>query len=599
MSDALATEPSISHEDLHSPAPAAHDEHSSGGLVSPRAGRRGSRTFADVVRELGFLSPGRVEAATAEAKASGHRLEDVLLGTGALTPDQVARVMAERLGLPYVDLTVYEADLAATNLLGVDAAKRYGAVPIGYADGGRLLVAMADPSNVIAFDDLKLTLGRDRELQMAVASKDDIAGLIGRMDRLDEAVAQAVEAGEEESASAQPVVEIKESAEDAPVIRLVNSIVAQALTDGASDIHFEPQGRDMRVRFRVDGVLAERTTIPRSMVAGVVSRVKIMANLDISERRLPQDGRVGITVERRPIDIRVVTMPGVLGEGLVMRLLDKESVLITLDKLGMPVDGRERFEQAFRASYGAVLVTGPTGSGKSTTLYAALNQLNSIEKNIITIEDPVEYQLPGVNQLQVSPKGGLTFPSALRSMLRADPDIIMVGEIRDSETARIGIESALTGHLVLSTLHTNDAPSALPRFTDMGVEPFLTASAVGCVVAQRLARRLCSNCKRPTTLTKEVLAAAGLNPEQSGADGLPAHEPGGCGRCKFSGYKGRLGLYEVMKVTEDIRGMTVDRASASAIRVVAQQQGMRPLREDGLGKVLAGLTSLEEVTRVT
>ncbi|MEJ7715481.1 MAG: GspE/PulE family protein [Thermoleophilaceae bacterium] len=311
----------------------------------------------------------------------------------------------------------------------------------------------------------------------------------------------------------------------------------------------EPDGRNMRVRFRVDGVLSETTTIPRRMVAGVVSRIKIMGDLDIAEKRIPQDGRVGLTVEKRPVDVRIVSMPSVHGEGIVMRLLDKGQKLLDLDTLGMDGDGRARFEGAFHKSHGAVLVTGPTGSGKSTTLYAALTAVNSVDKNIITIEDPVEYQLAGVNQMQVNMKSGLTFARGLRSMLRADPDIIMVGEIRDAETARIAVESALTGHLVLSTLHTNDAPSAISRLTEMGIEPFLSASALDCIVAQRLVRTLCGHCRRQTTLSSSALEAAGLPAERD----VQAYEPVGCSRCNNSGYKGRRGVYEVMKVSEEIR----------------------------------------------
>ncbi|HEY8535030.1 MAG TPA: GspE/PulE family protein, partial [Vicinamibacterales bacterium] len=409
---------------------------------------------------------------------------------------------------------------------------------------------------------------------------------------LDDAVAEAVEEEVEEDPGV--VSDIRESAEDAPVIKLVNSIIAQAAQDGASDIHFEPDGRDMRVRFRIDGVLSETTTIPRRMVPGVVSRVKIMGDLDIAERRVPQDGRVGLTVEGRSIDIRIVTIPSVRGEGVVMRLLDKDTSLITLDALGMRDDSRERFERATRQAYGCVLVTGPTGSGKSTTLYAALNAINSIDKHIMTIEDPVEYELPGVTQIQVNLKHGLTFARGLRSMLRADPDVIMVGEIRDGETARIAVEAALTGHLVLSTLHTNDAPSAITRLTEMGIEPFLTASAVDCVVAQRLARTLCRYCRRETTLTPEALRNAGFPAEEA----IQAFEPVGCSRCNGTGYRGRTGIFEVMTVTDEIRALAIERRSADVIRQVAVEQGMRLLREDGLEKVREGITSIAEIARV-
>jgi type IV pilus assembly protein PilB len=569
----------------------ALDQDNATGLTPPRRPSARGRFISDVIVELGFLTPDRVQTAVDEARASGRTAEQVLLESGAINADQLARATAERFGLHHVDLNIYKADLGAANLIPSQAARRFSAVPVGF-DEGKLLVAMVDPSNVLALDDMKLLTGH--ELRPVVASPDDIAALISRMSRLDDAVAEAVQEDEDDLDSAG-VTDIRESAEDAPVIKLVNSIIAQAVEEGASDLHFEPDGKDMRVRFRIDGVLSETTTIPRRMVAGVVSRVKIMADLDISERRIPQDGRVGLKVEGHAVDIRIVTMPGVKGEGIVMRLLDKEQALMSLDKLGMSGEPLDRFDRAFHQAYGAVLVTGPTGSGKSTTLYAALNAINSVDKNIITIEDPVEYQLEGINQLQVNHKAGLTFAQGLRSMLRADPDVIMVGEIRDGETARIAIESALTGHLVLSTLHTNDSASAITRLTEMGIEPFLSSSAIDCVVAQRLARKLCPTCKRRTILTVEALRESGFN----AAFDVEAYEPVGCGRCGGSGYKGRVGLYEVMVNSDEIRRLTVERATSDEIMAVACQEGMRPLREDGLDKVRQGLTSISEVTRVS
>jgi type IV pilus assembly protein PilB len=543
-----------------------------------------------VLAELEFATRERVDEAVAKGKATGRSAEQVLLEEGVVSVDQLARATAQRFGLCHVDLTCFKIDLAALNLLSAQAARRLNAAPIGFDGRGRLRVAISDPSNVIALDDLKLVTGH--EVQPVVASPEDIQGLIGRMSRLDEAVAEAVQEGEAELAD---VAEVRESADDAPVMKLVNSIIAQAVEDLASDIHFEPEGREMRVRFRIDGVLRETTTIPRRMVAGVVSRIKIMADLDIAERRVPQDGRVSLTVDGHAIDTRVVTMPRVDGEGIVMRILDKSAALIGLDQLGMSEGSAALFESGFRRSHGAVLATGPTGSGKSTTLYGALNEINAPERNIITIEDPVEYQLAGVNQLQVNTKAGLTFASGLRAMLRADPDVIMVGEIRDGETAKIAIEAALTGHLVLSTLHTNDAPSAISRLTEMGIEPFLTASAVCMIVAQRLVRQLCAYCKRATTLSVSSLERAGFNV----AFDLDAFEPVGCNRCGNSGYKGRTGLYEVMAISDEIRDLTVERAAAEEIRKIAVAQGMRPLRADGFEKVKNGITSIAEVARVT
>ena len=561
------------------------------GITPPRSAGRSAAALVEVLVELGFTSRAQADSAIEEGHRSGLAPERVLRDSDAVSADQLTRAVAERLGTDFVDLSIYKPDLGASDSVSVETAKRYQAVPVGFDESGRLLIAMANPANVIALDDLRLVTGH--EVRALAATADDVAAVIARMSRLDEAVASALEDQEDED---EPVViEIRESADDAPAIRLVNSIVAQAIGDGASDVHLEPQGTDMRVRFRIDGVLSERTTIPRRMVAGVTSRVKIMGNLDIAERRVPQDGRVGLRIEKRPIDVRIVTMPSVHGEGIVMRLLTKDHGLLGLDNLGMRPVPYERFERSIRQPYGAILVTGPTGSGKTTTLYAALNTVNDVGRNIITIEDPVEYQLAGITQLQVHPRAGLTFATGLRSMLRADPDVIMVGEIRDSDTARIAIEAALTGHLVLSTLHTNDAASAVTRLTEMGVEPFLTASALDCVVAQRLARALCVHCKRPRVLSADYLEKVGY---AVGVD-LEVYEAHGCSRCAQSGYRGRLGLYEVMDLSEEIRRMCIERTSSTEIRDKAVEQGMRVLRNDGLEKVRLGVTSLEEVTRVT
>jgi type IV pilus assembly protein PilB len=428
------------------------------------------------------------------------------------------------------------------------------------------------------------------EVRVAVAPPDDIASLVSRLDRLEDVVGEGevVEEGEDE------VVALHETADDAPVIKLVNQIVAQAVERGASDIHLAPDGRETRVRFRVDGVLADITTVPRKMAAGVVSRIKIMAELNIAEKRLPQDGRIGLVIEGRHVDLRVVTLPSVHGEGVVLRVLDKATVVVELDKLGMADPERERFEHACHETHGAVLVTGPTGSGKSTTLYAALKMLNTPEKNIITVEDPVEYEMEGLTQVQVASKVGLTFAMGLRSMVRADPDIIMVGEIRDRETAQIAVESALTGHLVLSTLHTNDAPSAITRLIEMGIEPFLVASALECIVAQRLARMLCPGCKKRTIISEQVLRDSGYKAIVE----LEAYEPVGCRRCGGSGYRGRIGLYEVMQMSPEIQSLALERKPAEEIRDVAVKQGMTRLRDDGLQKVRLGRTSIAEVARV-
>jgi type IV pilus assembly protein PilB len=558
-----------------------------------RPSRRGSssRFLTDVIVEMGLASRQRVDQAIEASRNEGTTPERVLLAGGAITPDGLARALAERYGLDHLDLDVFPVDMGAANLVINTAAKRYHAVPVAFVDKRTLLLAMADPSNVLAVDDVAIMTGY--EVRVAVASPDAIGDLISRMARLEDVVSgeSALEESEESRAE---IVNLRETAEDAPVVKLVNQIVAQAVELGASDVHLSPDGHEVRVRVRVDGIMQNVTTVPRRMAAGVVSRVKIMAELDISERRLPQDGRVSLTVDSRHIDLRVVTLPSVHGESIVMRILDKDSVVMKLEKLGMEDTERERFERAFHETHGAVLVTGPTGSGKSTTLYAALLALNTPEKNIITVEDPVEYQLEGITQVQVSTKVGLTFATGLRAMVRADPDVIMVGEIRDRETAQIAVESALTGHLVLSTLHTNDAPSAITRLVEMGIEPFLVASALDCVLAQRLARMLCPNCKQRAIVPAEVMRESGYKAIVD----LEAYEPGGCRRCGGTGYRGRLGIYEVMTLSPDIRRMALERRPSEEIRDVAIREGMRGLRDDGLHKVRQGLTSIAEIARV-
>jgi type IV pilus assembly protein PilB len=562
------------------------------GVTGPS--RRGSspRFLTDVIVDMGLVAREQVESAIETSRGTGTMPERVLLDSGALTQDGLTRALAERYGFDHLDLGVFSVDMNAANLVSSTAAKRYQAVPVAFAEEGTLLLAMADPSNVLAVDDIAIMTGY--EVRVAVAPPEDIANLISRLDRLDDVVSEQDGQVEEQEQGDAEVVDLRETADDAPVVKLVNQIVAQAVEQGASDIHLAPDGRELRVRFRVDGVLHDATTVPRRMAGGAISRVKIMAEMNIAERRMPQDGRVGLTVDGRHIDLRVVTLPSVHGEAIVMRVLDKESVVTSLDKLGFSDTDRKRFEHACHETHGAVLVTGPTGSGKSTTLYAALQMLNTPEKNIITVEDPVEYEMEGLTQLQVAPKFGLTFAAGLRSMVRADPDVIMVGEIRDAETARIAIESALTGHLVLSTLHTNDAPSAITRLIEMGIEPFLVASALDCVVAQRLARMLCPNCKRRTIVSADVLRENGYKALVD----LEAYEPVGCRRCAGSGYRGRLGLYEVMSVTSEVRSLALERRPSEEMREVAVRQGMRRLRDDGLEKVKQGRTSIAEIARV-
>ena len=562
------------------------------GLTPPMTRGRSSGFVTDVIVDLGYVGDDRARQAIEEARIAGKPPERLLVEQGALSADQFSRAIAERYGLDHVDLTAYQVDMAAANLIPVNTARRYSAIPVGFLDKQTLLVAMADPTNVLAIDDIQIATGLD--CRVAVAADDDLEAMIGRLNTLQSAVTEAT-AEEEEEEELGEVADMQVSAEDAPVIKLVYSILGQGVGEGASDIHFEPEEDEMRVRFRVDGVLREAAHVPKRMISAVISRVKIMSDLNIAEKRVPQDGRVSVTIEDRRVDLRITNLPTQRGEGATIRILDKDNAQRSLDDLGMDGPARDRFEHAFHQAHGAVLVTGPTGSGKSTTLYAALQALNHVERKIITIEDPVEYQLGGVNQINVNRKAGLDFATGLRSILRADPDVVMVGEIRDGETARIAIEAALTGHMMLSTLHTNDAPGAITRLTKMGIEAFLIASSVDCVVAQRLARKLCSHCKRRIVIPVQALTDAGLR----AAAEIEGYEPVGCARCNQSGYKGRVGLYSVMAMGERIKEMAVSNASEADIAAAAREEGMLTLREDGVDKVRGGLTSLEEVLRVT
>jgi type IV pilus assembly protein PilB len=557
------------------------------GYTAPAQRGPALRRIGDIIVELGFASREAVERAVEEARSTGSTTGQTLLDSDVVTADQLVRAVAERYGVYHVDLNVASIDPGATSLVDPSILRRHRAVPIAFADERTLVVATADPANVIATDDLAMMTGYD--VRRVVATESDIELLLGRLHRLDSAV-EAVEPEPEAQ-----VIELRESAEDAPVVKLVHSIVAEAVERGASDIHFDPETSGMRVRFRVDGVVSESTTVPATMKAGLVSRVKIMADLDIAERRMPQDGRIGLTVDGRYVDIRVATLPTVHGESVVMRVLDKGRGMLDLDHLGFGADDLVRLRRAISQMHGCVLATGPTGSGKSTTLYASLSEINVPERTLITIEDPVEYELDGIKQIPVNPKIGLDFATGLRSMMRADPDVMMVGEIRDRETAQIAIQSALTGHLVLSTLHTTDAPMSVARLIEMGIEPFLVASGITAVVAQRLARRLCEDCRVETEISSEALARNGF-PDVEGP--ITAYDPGGCVRCGQSGYRGRIGLYELMEITEEIRDLIVEKRPADAIAATAVAQGMRRLRDDGLEKVRAGTTSMPELLRV-
>jgi type IV pilus assembly protein PilB len=546
------------------------------------------RRIGDVIVELGYANREAVERAVEEARNTGSTTGRTLLASDVVTADQLARAVGERYGVDHVDLNVASIDPTATSLVDPSVLRRHRAVPIAFANERTLIVATSDPSNILTADDLAMMTGY--EVRLAVATDDDVELLLGRLTRLDSAVAEVEEQVEAE------VIDLRDSADEAPVVKLVHSIVAEAVERGASDIHFDSETGAMRVRLRVDGVVSESTTVPKTMVSGLISRVKIMANLDIAERRLPQDGRIGLTIDDRYVDIRVATLPTVHGESIVMRVLDKGRGMLDFDHLGFEPDDLATLRSAISQMHGCVLATGPTGSGKSTTLYAALSEMNVPERTLITIEDPVEYELDGIKQIQVNPKIGLDFAAGLRSMMRADPDVMMVGEIRDRETAQIAIQSALTGHLVLSTLHTTDAPLSVARLIEMGIEPFLVASGISCVVAQRLARRLCENCRVETEITAEALSGNGFS---DAGGSFSAYEQGpGCVRCSQTGYRGRVGLYELMEITDEIRELIVEKQSAEAIAAVAAKQGMRRLRDDGLSKVRAGKTSMSELLRV-
>jgi type IV pilus assembly protein PilB len=548
---------------------------------------RPSRLIGEVIVDLGFADLQTVEAAVETAATRGITTGQVLIEQGSLTGSQLAQAVAERFDIDFVDLTKYEVELGAFNLLDSALAKHYDATPISFDPDGTLIVAMADPNNLLTADDLSMIMGL--RIRPVAASREDIRMLVsGLAQSADPLEGLVVDDGD----VADAVLEQPASPDDAPIVKLVRSIIAQAIERGASDIHFDPEPTQMRVLFRIDGLLAPSTTrIRRAMAPAVISRLKIMAELDISERRVPQDGRMVVTVDGRRVDIRAVALPLVGGETVVLRILDHGTEVRDLDGLGLLPEENGRLSNALSQRQGAVLVTGPTGSGKSTTLYAALNILNRGDRSILTIEDPVEAQIAGVKQMQIAPKAGMTFANGLRSMLRADPDVIMVGEIRDKETARIAVEAALTGHLMLSTLHTRSAPAALSRLRDMGIEPFLIAAAIDCVVAQRLARLLCVHCKRQSNLPESVL-------QEQGLDGIQPYEAVGCERCSGTGYRGRTGLYEVMVITDEIRTVLLETGSVVEIAAIAAAQGMRTIREGGIEKIKSGDTSIAEVGRV-
>lgn len=573
------------------------------------------KDIGDLLLEAQVITQEQLGDAKAAQKAAPGDLGQIIIDLGFATPKQVVQAKARQLNLPFVDLTVQRIDPSAVNVVPENIARRHKVMPVR-KDGNRLTVAIADTQNIVALDDLRsvtkglqivpaLALpeaideainrhykaGDDSGPNVPVQSGESLAGgLAGVKDAIESYKATSLSDDDDPDAIAQV-------AEQAPIIRVASTIINQAIRLGASDVHIEPDRRQVRVRYRVDGVLHEEMTVPKYIQAPLISRFKIMADMNIAERRIPQDGRISVRYENKDFDLRVSCLPTVYGEKIVCRILDKSSVLIGLARLGFSSETMARMEELIIQPNGMVLSTGPTGSGKTTTQYSVLHKINSVEKNIITIEDPVEYQLPGISQVQVHVKAGLTFGTALRSFLRQDPDIIMVGEMRDLETAEIAVEASLTGHLVLSTLHTNDAPSAVIRMVDMGIEPYLISATVIGVLAQRLARKVCQNCKESYEIKGTELRVLGYTPADKD-EALTLWRGRGCETCRHTGLKGRLGIYELMTTNDEIAELIVRRAPLADIREAARANGMKTLREDGLQKVLDGITTPDEVRRV-
>lgn len=545
--------------------------------------------IGDLLIAEGMITPEQLADALAVQAREGGKLGEIFVRQLVLSEEMIASALASQKGLEHVSLLTYPVDRAVAQLIPERMAKRSRIIPIALADG-ELTLAMANPLDIESIDDVELRTGY--HVRPVVAAPTQIRHAIDRYIVSADALQDIVENAQDTDETQLDL----QVAEDVPVVRLVNQLVREAVNDGASDIHFEPGEKSMTIRYRVDGVLRKVMELPSSVKAGVTSRLKIMSEMDIAERRRPQDGRISVRVDDRPVDIRVASLPTPYGEAITLRILNSELSFHSIDDLGLCASHEEALYRLIRKSYGAVLVSGPTGSGKSTTLYAILHEINDPARKIITIEDPVEYQLAGVTQMAVNARIGLTFSAGLRTILRSDPDVVMVGEIRDPETAEIAIRSALTGHLVLTSIHTNNAPSALTRLTDMGVAPYITSSAIGGVVAQRLVRALCQECKIPLKVPKARLLAAGFLPEEAAS--VTTFGPGGCEKCGDSGYKGRLGIFEVMEMHDEIVVAFLDRAPAERLRDLALEAGMIPLRRDGLNKVVDGMTSLDEVDRV-
>ena len=567
-----------------------------------------TRQIGEILVSRGYITHEQLRSAL-EAQNGLPTMEalgDTLVSMGYLSQRDKLRCLADQWGVEFVDLESFPVDPNIVKLVGQEICRRYKAIPISRPNG-KVVVAMKDPNDIYAIDPLRLMLGAD--VEPVLADEEDILGAISRyfedthsskdavssalkdidFDNID--VQAAPEQGEEIS-----LEQLRELVDEAPVVRLANLILSQATKDGASDIHIEPTRDSMRIRNRVDGILHESMVLPKKVQASMTSRFKIMASMDIAEKRAPQDGRISLMIEGKQWDFRVSTLPSAFGEKVVLRLLDKSAISVGLHRLGILPKTLEQLENVIQSTYGIVLVTGPTGSGKSTTLYSVLSKLNSSEKNILTIEDPVEYELAGLTQVGVNPRAGLTFASGLKCMLRQDPDIIMVGEIRDEETGTIAVEAALTGHLVLSTLHTNDAPGAVTRLLDMGVEPFLIASSVVGVIAQRLVRVICPKCKIAYQPPMDAVRRLGMSSENS--QGVKFYRGRGCDACKGKGYKGRTGIYELMVMNEEVRELILNRASSHHIKEAAMRNNMITLKSDAIEKVLLGVTTLEETLRV-
>ncbi len=547
-----------------------------------------------ILLRMGLIQEAHLQQALEIQARTGERLGRILVRMGLVTEEDVAKAIGVQWGYPYVSLANTPVDPAVVRLVPQHLAVRHKLLAFA-RNGDRLVVALVDPLNLLALDDVRLVTGMDVEAR--ITTEDELMQAINKHYHVESVLERSASVEAEEAVEEEVSLDrLREMVDEAPVVKLVNVILDQAIREGASDIHIEPHRNGLHVRYRIDGVLHDVMSPPKNLKAALVSRIKIVANLDIAERRRPQDGRIHLKVDGRDIDLRVSTLPTMFGEKVVMRILDQSNALISLNRLGMASDVQARWEELAAKPYGMILVTGPTGSGKTTTLYATLSKINTLDKNIITVEDPVEYQLPRINQVQVNPKAGLTFANGLRSILRQDPDVIMVGEIRDRETAEIAVQAALTGHLVLSTLHTNDAPSAFTRLLDMGMEPYLVTSCVIGVLAQRLARRICAKCKEAYRPPAEAVRR--LSEELLDQPDLVLYRGRGCDACRQTGYRGRTGVYELLVVTDRIRELVLRRASATEIREAARAEGFRTMRDDGIQKVLEGVTTIEEILRV-